>query len=295
MSWHLLNLSLAFPDIAAKAAAAIAQVQAGISKLDKQSAAMTTAANSALDALAVSKGDLAKITAAGFYMIKLSPQQGAWDTRLGNASGEPTGSAYCCGVANIVLGADLQAALDKFTKIKDALKKPIDDAKAFIGGKDFSDYTPSVPDDPSLLDTLDMSEFTAPDWDTLFGSDVWHSAKLGDVFGGAMQGIASASNGAIKDAKAVFNNLNQARKITAGLSKGATTAQNLLADMAATGTYSIILEPGVGNYLTRLRAESGAPESSTSMYSSGYVCIAVAPDATALAEKFATLTKVLGA
>ncbi len=292
MPWQSVSLAAAMPGIADKANAAIKQVQDGVNKLQKQIGAMTNTKAGVLDALTVSKGDLAKITAAGFYMITLSPKKGSWDSRLAAALGEPPNKGYCCGTANIILSPDPAKALDGFNKAKDMLKKPVDDVEAFIDSSDFLDFIPEEVD-ASLLDELDIAQFKALDWDTLFVSDTWKDASLGDVFGGAMEGIAGYTNKLAGDSKAILNNLNGSKKMTAGLNKGLSAATKLVADLGKTGTYNIVLEPGPkGGYLSRLKSEAGAPPSDPTLYSAGFVCISIEPDAAALAGKFDTLQKL---
>ena len=292
MPWISTNLAAAMPGITDKANAAIKQVSDGVKKLEKQVGAMLDTKASALDALTVSKGDLAKITAAGFYMITLAPKKGAWDSRLSAAMGEPPNKGYCCGTANIILSADPAAALDSFNKAKDMMMKPVDDVKAFIDDADFTDFEPEEVDE-DLLEELDIKQFKAPDWDTLFESDKWKSASLGDVFGGAMEGVAGYTNKLAGDSKSILNSLNGTKKITAGLNKGLSAATKLVNDLGKTGTYNIILEPGPrGGYLQRLKSEAGAPPSEATMYSAGFVCITIEPDISALTGKFDTLQKL---
>ncbi len=291
MPWLSTNLSAAMPGIADKANAAIAQVQSGVSKLQKQADTMTGTMDKALAALTVNRGDLAKITDAGFYMITLSPQKGAWDTRLRVALGEPPNRGFCCGTANIILAADLAGAASSLAKVKDMLKKPVENVEAFIDSTDFSDFLPDLETD--LLEEMNLSQFAAPSWDELFKTDEWKSASLGDVFGGAMEGLAGVTNGAVSEAKSLLKGINQTKKLTAGLSKGLSVAKNLVADLAATGTYNIILPPASGGYLSRLKSEIGAPPSDSQMYSAGFVCIALAPDASSLVSKYATLNKIV--
>ena len=296
MPWVSTNLAAAMPGIADKATAAIKQVQDGVNKLQKQTGVMATAMDSALGTLSVNKGELAKITAAGFYVITLAPKKGAWDVRLAEAMGEPPNKGYCCGTANIVIAADIAKVADTMNKVKDMLKKPVDDVKALIPSGDFSDFEPDFYDEEDELSpmaSLNLDKFKAPDWDTLFESDKWKSASLGDVFGGAMQGLAGATNGGIEDAKSLLNGLNQSKKLSAGITKGLNATKKLVDDLSKTGTYNIILEPGPkGGYLQRLKSEAGAPASDPRMYSAGFVCITIEPDIASLAGKFSTLSKL---
>jgi len=287
MAWLNATLADSVAGMTAKANAAIAAAEAALAALNSQTTAMQSKLTAMLDAATDNKSMLDKMAESGFYMITLAPQVGSWTARLTGAANEPINSGFCAGTANLILSADPAVVANAYAKVKAALLKPIDDANKFIDQTDFSDFIPEAP----VYDDFPAAEL--PDWDVLYPSGQWQSAKLGDVFGGAMSGLGTASEGLNKGVKELLATANHVGKITSALDKGLTAAQDFMAGLQATGVYSIMLPPGAGGYLDRLQAEAGAPPVDSEMYSAGFVCIAVAAGAEDLAAKYATINQLM--
>jgi len=248
-------------------------------------------ANRAVSTVSSSKGSLNKILETGFYMITLSPKKGSWSSRLSSAPNAPPNLSHCCGTAVITIAPDLNTVTDAFQKMKDAVKKPMADASNIVNPFDFSDFEPE--DEPEDLEDLDEEEMAAQDWSDLFTTDEWSSAALKDVFGGYAEGITKATNKLSKATRSVMASVNQASRAASAINKGLSATKNIMAQMQGTGVYRVVLAPGQGNYLQRLRSESGAPPSSGQLFSSGYVCITVAESLSALESKYDTLSKIV--
>ena len=291
MPWNSTNIASSMGGITSKANDAINQVQNGLDKLTNQVSLMTGKVDTAVSAIVSSKATLNKLTASGFYMITLSPQVGSWSSRLSAASNAPPNLAYCCGTAVIAMAPDISTVSNAYQGIVDSVKKPMADASNIVNQFDFEDF---IPDEmPEGLLDIDISTLTATDWSDLFETDAWKSTTLKDVFGGYAEGIAAATNKLSKEARSVVAGINQTARAASAINKGLTATKNLIAQMQDTGVYSIALAPGSGNYLTRLQNEAGAPDTSSALYTSGYVCIAVADSLSALESKYDTLSKIL--
>jgi len=287
MPWLSANLGDVLAGAKAKANAAIADAEKALSALTAQTNALKAKADSIVNAATANKSMLDEMAASGFYMITLDPQVGSWVDRLSTAANEPPNSGYCAGTANLIISADPATVTSAYAKLKEAMMKPIDDAKKFIDQTDFSDFIPEAP----VLEDVPLVE--APDWDTAFTFNEWKSTSLGDVFGGAMSGAAEVSGQLNKAAKGVIATANHVGKLTSALNKGLNTAQSFMNDLAATGAYSIMLAPGAGGYLARLQGEVGAPPNDSGMYCAGFVCIAMAGGVEDLAAKYATIDKLM--
>ncbi|MFA5262171.1 MAG: hypothetical protein WC450_13190, partial [Candidatus Omnitrophota bacterium] len=111
--------------------------------------------------------------------------------------------------------------------------------------------------------------------------------------GGYTEGYAKATNKLSKDARSTVAGINQTSRAASAINKGLTATQNLMTRMLETGVYTIALEPGVGNYLTRLLNEADAPDTSAALFTSGYVCIAAADTLEGLATKYETLSHII--
>lgn len=289
MPWISTNLAASLGGLTKSATAAINDVQKSLNKLNNQVSLITSKVNGALSTVSAAKATLDKLTESGFYMINLSPQPGSWSTRLSSAPNAPPNLGYCCGTALIIVAPDLSAISDAYGNVVASIKKPMTEASNIVNKLDFDGFTPD--ETPSGFDELDEEE--AKDWSDIFESDVWTSATLGDVFGGHMEGITKAANKLSKEAKSVFAGCNQASRSAFAISKGLNSAKNMMTKMQSTGVYNIILNPASGNYLQRLQSETGAPPSSSDLYTAGYVCITVAPNVMSLATKFQTLSKIV--
>lgn len=289
MSWSSTNLAASLGGLTASAQAAIDEAQGSLNKLNSHVAQITSRISGAVGAVSSAKATLEKLTESGFYMINLSPKKGSWSARLSSAPNSPPNLGYCCGTALIITAADITAVTDAYQNVIDAVKKPMTEASNIIDKFDFADFIPD--ETPSEFTELD--EAPAKDWADMFESDTWTSATLGDVFGGYVEGITKATNKLSKEARSVFAGGNQVSRAAFALNKGLTVTQNLMTRMQATGTYNITLEPATGTYIQRLQNEAGAPSTSNDLYTSGYVCITVAADLSALASKFATLSKIV--
>jgi len=287
MAWLNATLADSVAGMTAKANAAIATAQTALAALNSQTAAMQSRLTAMLDAATDNKTMLDKLAESGFYMITLAPEVGSWSARLAGALNEPPNSGFCSGTANLIISADPAVVTNAYAKVKTAMLKPIDDANKFIDQTDFSDF---VPDAPVYED---FPPVELPDWDILYPSGQWESAKLGDVFGGAMSGIGTASADLNKGVKELLATANHVGKITSALDKGLTAAQDFMTGLQATGVYSIMLPPGAGGYLDRLQAEAGAPPADSELYSAGFVFIAVAAGAEDLAAKYATINTLM--
>jgi len=291
MSWQSTNLAASLGGIASKANAAISQVQGGLDKLNDHAAQMMDNVNRAVSTVASSKRDLEKLTASGFYMITLVPKKGSWASRLSSAPNAPPNLDYCCGTAVITMAPDLSTVASAYQGILNAVKKPMADPSNIVDPFDFGDFMPE--EEPEDLADLDESEMAAKDWSDLFPSDEWTSAALKDVFGGYVEGVAKATNKLSKATRSVLSGVNQSGRAAAAIDRGLSAAKNLVTQMQGTGVYTVALLPGRGNYLQRLRSESGAPPSSAQLFTSGYVCITVAEDLSSLQSKYETLSSIV--
>lgn len=291
MPWISANLGDVMGGQLAKAQAAIDDAQKSLFNLNSQVNNLAGLVSTSVGTLTSNQTMLAKMAESGFYMITLSPQQGAWNTRLAAAPNAPLNQGFCTGVAMIILSANLEAAENAYAKTKAALMKPIDDAKSFIDAFDASDFVPELPE----FEAGEFIGITAPNWDEVFTMDQWNSATLGDVFGGAMEGISKGSAQINKAVHSLLSQKNQINRMSAALTGGLSRANAFIDDLGSTGTYNILLQPGAGGYLTRLQAESGSPPSDGLMYSAGFVCITTGAGASELNSKFATISTLMGA
>lgn len=293
MPWISTNLAGAMGGIAAKATAAVADLQKTLGTFDKQIQGNLGQYASALDAISSNKSLLSTLSESGIYTIILAPAKGAWTSRLQSAANSPPGSGWCCGTATITLSADLGAALNSLDKMKSALEKPIDAATSSFMDTitDISDvFTPDPePTDMVSVDTNALKKKL----DDVFLPNSWTLATMGDVFCGAASVAGDALNASVKAGKSLLKQRNMLGVTKALTNKGMQQVNGLLTDMAATGVYNILLEPGAGNYLTRLQNEVGAPPQDANMFSSGIVCISIGPDISSLTSKFATMNKLI--
>jgi len=289
MPWISTNLSAALGGISSLATEAIEEVQGKLDLLNAQVSKLNSTLSTAVSTITSAKSTLTKLSESGFYMITLTPQKGSWSSRLSSASNAPPTSGYCCGVATISVAPDLDTVTSAYGKIVDAVKKPMTDAKSIYDAFDFSDYSAAY----DLDELAELAGAGAQDWADLFTTDVWQSATLGDIFGGYMEGMTNAANALAKDAKSVMSGVNQASKSISAVSKGLDTTKTLISQMEATGVYTVVLSPESGNYLSRLKSETGAPSTSSQLCTAGYVCVAVAADLTSLATKFETLASIV--
>lgn len=277
--------------IEAKANDAVAQVQNNLNKLNVHVNAIKGRVNQAVSTVSSSKSTLDKLLESGFYMITLSPKKGLWSSRLSSAPNAPPNLGYCCGTAVIAIAPDLSSVASAFQKMKDAVKKPMAEASNIVNPFDFSDFEPK--EDPDEIEEIDEDAMIAMDWDDIFTTDEWSSTSLKDVFGGYTEGITKATNILSKATKSAMASYNQASRAASAINKGLTATKNMLTQMKSTGVYRIDLPPAKGNYLSRLQSEPGAPPTSTKFFSSGYVCVTVAGDVSALSSKYDTLSKII--
>lgn len=293
MPWISASLADALGGVSGGAAAAVAEVNAALGKLDKQIAANSAKANAVLDAVGAGASLLSQMEAAGLYTIFLQPIKGSWSTRLSSAKNAPPNTGFCCGSASIGLYPDFEAASKSLAKLKEALEKPVAAASDFISNLDLDDFIPDL--EPEELVEKDVSALKGKTIDAKFkkSSDEWVAATIGDLFPGSALSAANSLNAAVKEGKSLLKGKNSLNMIKSFTSKGLSTVTSMLNGMAATGVYTIMLEPGAGGYLTRLQHEAGAPPTSTDMYSTGMVTIATGPDVLSLAGKFTTLTKLM--
>lgn len=295
MPWVSANLSASMGGVVAKANAAIADLQKTMAQYDRQIQANLDIYGASLDAVAASRTLINKLQSAGIYTLILSPGSGAWASRMQSAANQPSNSGYCCGFANIVMAANPQAALQSLTKLKASFEKRVSQTADSIMNDivDISNmFTPE--DIPADLELFDTSAFAGKTLDDLFTPDTWHSATMGDVFGGAMQVVADELNAVAKAGQSLLKHRNMISATRAYANMGLSTVNAFLDDLTSTGTYSIMLEPAAGGYLSRLSAEQGAPPNDPAMYSAGIVCIATAPSAASLVDKFDTITSLIG-
>lgn len=294
MPWLSTNLAGAMGDITAKATAAAGELQKTIGKFDKQLQTNATAANSVLSAATSSRDLISKLQSAGIYTLILAPGQGSWVTRMQQAANAPPGGGFCCGTISITIVPDLNSASSALDKMKTAMEKPVsasaDSFKATL--EDIADeFTPD--EEPEDFELVDTEAFKAKKLDDLFTPNAWHTATMGDVFGGAMQASAEGLNKAATVGKALLKQKNMMGATKAMASKGLSSVNGLLTGLGATGVYNIMLEPGPGSYLDRLQSEIGAPPQSSDLYCTGIVTIAIAPSLIELASKFATMNKLI--
>jgi hypothetical protein len=165
------------------------------------------------------------------------------------------------------------------------------DASNIVNPFDFSDFEPE--EEPEDLSEIDEESIAAIDWSELFTTDEWKTASLKDVFGGYAEGVAKATNKLSKSTKSLLATVNQSGRAASAINKGLSATKNMVKQMQETGVYRIVLAPGEGTYLHRLRNETGAPSSSSQLFTSGYVCVTVAPSLSALTSKYETLSKIV--
>jgi hypothetical protein len=281
-------------DITAKANAAVGDLKKTLGKFDKQIQANTGTFAAALNTAASSRDLINKLQAAGIYTLILAPEKGSWVTRMLQAADAPHGGGYCCGTVSISIVPDLDSAMSALDKMKSALEKPIsgtaDSMKATMD--DIGDeFTPE--EEPEDFELIDTSAFKGKTLDDLFTPNSWHSATMGDVFGGALQVTADGLNTAVTAGQALLKQRNVMSATKAMVNKGMNTVNGVLNGMAATGVYNIMLEPGLGNYLSRLQKEIGAPSQNPDLYCTGIATIAIAPSLTDLVSKFDTMSKLI--
>lgn len=294
MPWVSTNLSEAVGGISKQASAAVAGVNASLAVLDKQVQSNAKKSNAVLGAVTEGTGLLGQMQAAGLYTIFLAPEKGSWSTRLSRAMGAPPNDGFCCGSASIGLYPDIMSASKALSQLKEMLEKPVAAASDFIDKLDLDDFVPDL--EPEEFEEVDLTTFTGRTIDSKFsmaGGDKWVSATIGDLFPGSALSTANALNAAVGEGKSLLKAKNSLKKVQSFTTKGLSTVTNMLDGMSKTGVYTILLEPGAGGYLTRLKTEKGAPASSADMYSTGMVTIATGPDILSLAAKFTTLSKML--
>jgi X-X-X-Leu-X-X-Gly heptad repeat protein len=291
MPWQTTNLAESMGGIASKANEAISQVQSGLNKLNNQVNQIRDNMTRAASIVSSSKGTLDKLMDSGFYMITLSPKKGSWSSRLSSAPNAPPNLNYCCGTAVITVAPDLSTVTRSYQGILDAVKKPMADASNIVNPFDFSDFEPE--EEPEDLSEIDEESIAAIDWSELFTTDEWKTASLKDVFGGYAEGVAKATNKLSKSTKSLLATVNQSGRAASAINKGLSATKNMVKQMQETGVYRIVLAPGEGTYLHRLRNETGAPSSSSQLFTSGYVCVTVAPSLSALTSKYETLSKIV--
>lgn len=295
MPWSSTNLAGAMGGTVAKAQAAVADLQHTITLYDRQIQANLDKFDFALGAVANSRSLINKLQAAGIYTLILSPGVGSWPSRMQFAPNHPVNSGYSCGFANLILAANPQAALSSLSRLKATFDRKVGETADSIMETidDISDiFTPEP--EPEELDLINTSAFAGKTLDSLFTSDTWHSATLGDVFGGAMQATAEALNATALAGRSLLKQRNMISATSALATKGLSTVNNFLDDLESTGVYSISLAPGAGGYLSRLQSEPGAPPDDPVMYSAGIVCIATAPSVESLLTQYETMTTLLG-
>jgi len=283
--WQSTNLANALGGITAAASAAADEVQVKVNGLNAQVDKLNTDLASTISAANTTKSFMGKLTESGFYMITLEPKQGSWANRLAAAENAPPTAGYCCGQATITIGEDLETVTASYERMVEAIQNPMANAMSMIDAFDFADYVPDP--EPEIL--VDVDDTAGAGWEELFQSDVWKSATLGDVFGGQADSAKKYAKQVSKDGRSLSNAVNQAGRTAFAISKGLNKTQNLLTQMEGVGVYNIILSVDSGSYLSRLENEEGAPPTTQSLYTAGYVCISVGATPEALASKFDTL------
>jgi hypothetical protein len=288
MPWESMTLGTALGGVFSKAQTAVNDVQSTVNKVSGQLALIENALSAASSLISSGKTFIDKLKESGFYMLTLAPKLGSWSTRANDAIDAPSQLGYSCGSATIVISADPASALSSYQKIVGAMTKPMFDSSNFVNPFSYAGFQS---EQTQGLDDVEVPP--SQDWSDIFTSDKWQSATLGDVFGGTLEGASKFSNALCKSARSLEAQKEQISKRIYALNKGLSTTNTLLNELNATGSYSIVLEPGIGGILSRLESASGAPPSNSDMYSAGFIVCAAAASPTDLLNKYSTLSGLL--
>ena len=214
--------------------------------------------------------DLAqRLEASGFYFIKLSPSQGSWSQRLATADNHPplSDEFYTAVMACIMLAPSLDTLQDAYNNLKEAFTKKIE----------VPAIQPVLPSaNPYIFETQEPAE------------DVWESLALKDIYPGMAKSVEERLNKVKADVKKVETVLDQLTDRYNNIMQAIDDAQNFLSALTNTGIYKLLLEPGQGNWLSRMTAEDYAPPQDSSYYTAGFViviCVPTLDECTALFNK----------
>lgn len=303
MAWNSTNLSALMGAKALKVDDTISKLQSKITELTNSKDIITTSLATAADALQITGNALLEMNKAGLYSIALKPKQGDWYTRLSTAPVEGGGRIsnlhYSCGTAMIIIVASPQAAIDQMTKLVATLESTvidsIDDIEAFLDSDKQSTEFDNMIDilDGSLENIMNAPNNVMDKLTSGLSADTWRSLTPADVFGGAAKSLAKSTMNLKGEVTNLSQRVKSAKSKIAGFNKVLTKVNTFADNLSNTGCYSIMLPPGPGSFLGRLKSEAGAPPASSEYYTAGIAAFAAAPDLAGLAGKYAALSKVM--
>ena len=239
----------------------IAEVNGKISDLAPIEAKIQEMLSEAQAAVASAQALLTDLAGSGVYAIALSPGMGSWTSRLSGATGAPPvgGSVYSAAMLSIFVGTSPSAISSAYTSMKDSLTEPIRIDE------------PTLPPmaKPSLGDEGESN------W---LDEDEWKSKTVGDLFPGQLVAAKSAMNEAQKLLTLAQNAKDAFDGRKAKLTEALAASQAVVDSMSNTGVYYVLVEPGPGDWMARISAESGAPPVDNTYFCAGMASVVQAAD-----------------
>ncbi|MGI6394491.1 MAG: hypothetical protein ACOX2F_07170 [bacterium] len=274
MPWISATLGDQFASQLAKAAAAVAELQAMLDKLTPLETFINDNLNNAQSKLTAALALMSDLEQEGVYNIIMSPAEGSWSSRLLSAPNAPNNDTglYSGVVCTIITAPGISPVQTAFNNMKNSLQK------AF--------KTPfPVPTPGEQPDFIEETEKE-------FAIDSWNQVTLGDMFPGAFMTIQNQINNAKKLVAAAQSQKTNYYSAISTIDSALSEAKNTITRLNTTGCYNIVLGPDTGGWMSRLLSEPGVPPTGSSYYCAGMCAVVQAADLAKVSTLFNKLIVV---